>query len=63
MKKGNEENQIVIDESSIPFDIVEGEIVEIEIENDMYTFKKLEEEKKIRKADVQTFIDKMKNKN
>lgn len=63
VEKGNEENQIVIDEANIPFDIPEGEIVEIFIEDDKYTFKKLEAEKEIRKDEVQSLIAKLKNKN
>lgn len=63
VEKGNEEIQIVIDGELIPFDIFEGEIVEIVIENDVYTFKKLDAEKEIRKDDVQSLINKLKNKN
>lgn len=63
VEKGNEVNQIIIDGEFIPFDIPEGEIVEIIIEDDNYTFKKIEDEQCIRKDDVKSLIDKLKNKN
>lgn len=62
VKKGNEEHQIEILKELVPFEITEGDIVEITIEDDIYTFAKLDEEKAIRKDDVQSLIEKLKNK-
>ena len=62
VEKGNEENQIKLDQELVPFEIVEGDIVEITMEDEMYTFMKLEEEKAIRKDDVQSLIDRLKHK-
>lgn len=61
VEKGNEENQIKLDQELVSFEIVEGDIVEITIEDEIYTFTKLETEKAIRKDDVQALIDKLKS--
>ena len=62
MEKGNEGKQIEISKDYVPLRIVEGDIIEIENDNGLYNFKQLNEEKEIRKNDVQSLIDKLKNK-
>ena len=62
VEKGNEGNQVEILKEFVPTGIIEGDIVEITIVNDIYTFTKLDAEKEIRKKDVQSLIDKLKNK-
>lgn len=62
VEKGNEGNQIEISKDYVPLGIVEGDIIEIENDNGLYNFKQLNEEKEIRKNDVQSLIDKLKNK-
>ncbi|OBW57015.1 hypothetical protein A9986_09715 [Solibacillus silvestris] len=62
VEKGNEGNQIEISKDFVPMGIVEGDIIEIKIDNGLYNFKQLNEEKKIQKNDVQSLIDKLKNK-
>lgn len=62
VEKGNEENQLEISKNLVPIGIVEGDIIEIENDNGLYNFKQLNEEKEIRKNDVQSLIDKLKNK-
>lgn len=62
VEKGNEGNQIEISKDYVPLRIVEGDIIEIENDNGLYNFKQLNEEKEIRKNDVQSLIDKLKNK-
>ena len=62
VEKGNEGNQIEILKDYVPLGIVEGDIIEIENDNGLYNFKQLNEEKEIRKNDVQSLIDKLKNK-
>ena len=62
VEKGNEGNQIEISKDYVPLGIVEGDIIEIENDNGLYNFKQLNKEKEIRKNDVQSLIDKLKNK-
>ena len=62
VEKGNEGNQLVILKEFVPAGIIEGDIVEITIVDDIYTFTKMDTEKEIRKKDVQSLIDKLKNK-
>lgn len=62
VEKGNEGNQIEILKDYVPLAIVEGDIIEIENDNGLYNFKQLNEEIEIRKNDVQSLIDKLKNK-
>lgn len=62
VEKGNEGNQIEISKDYVPLGIVEGDIIEIENDNGLYNFKQLNEEIEIRKNDVQSLIDKLKNK-
>lgn len=62
VEKGNEGNQVKISKEFVPAGIVESDIVEITIVDDIYTFTKFDTEKEIRKKDVQSLIDKLKNK-
>lgn len=62
VEKGNEGNQIEISKDYVPLGIVEGDIIEIENDNGLYNFKQLNVELEIRKNDVQSLIDKLKNK-
>lgn len=62
VEKGNEGNQVEISKEFVPAGIVESDIVEITIVDDIYTFTKFDTEKEIRKKDVQSLIDKLKNK-
>ena len=62
VEKGNEGNQVEISKDFVPAGIVESDIVEITIVDDIYTFTKFDTEKEIRKKDVQSLIDKLKNK-
>lgn len=62
VEKGNEGNQIEISKDYVPLGIVEGDIIEIKNDNGLYNFKQLNEEKEIRKNEVQSLIDKLKNK-
>ncbi|MBD8037063.1 DUF3006 family protein [Solibacillus sp. A46] len=62
VEKGNEENQVEISNKFVPDGILEGDIVEIKLEDELYTLTKLDNEKEIRKSDVQSLIDKLKNK-
>lgn len=62
LEKGNESNEVIIAKEFVPFDITEGDIVKVGENEEGYIFEKLEEEKQIRKDDVQSLIDKLKNK-
>lgn len=62
VEKGNEGNQVEILKEFVPAGIIEGDIVDITKVDDIYTFTKLDTEKEIRKKDVQSLIDKLKNK-
>lgn len=62
VEKGNEVNEIIIAKEFVLFDIKEGDIVNITESEEGYIFEKLEEEKQIRKDDVQSLIEKLKNK-
>lgn len=62
VEKGIEINEVIIAKEFVPFDIAEGDIVNISESEEGYVFEKLEEEKQIRKDDVQSLIDKLKNK-
>ena len=62
VEKGNEGNQVEILRELVPAGINEGDIVEITIVDNIYTFTKMDNEKEIRKKDVQSLIDKLKNK-
>lgn len=57
VEKGNEGNHIEISKNYVPIGIVEGDIIEIDNENGFYIFKQLEEEKEIRKSNLQNLID------
>ena len=62
VEKGYEDNQVEILKEFVPAGIIEGDIVEITIVDDIYTFTKMDTEKEIRKKDAQSLIDKLKNK-
>lgn len=62
VEKGNEVNEIIIAKEFVPINIAEGDIVKITRNDEGYTFEQLNEEKQIRKDDVQSLIDKLKNK-
>ena len=62
VEKGNEVNEIIFAKEFVLFEIKEGDIVNITESEEGYIFEKLEEEKKIRKDDVQSLIEKLKNK-
>lgn len=62
VEKGNEINEVIISKEFVPFEIAEGDIVNITESEEGYIFEKLEEEQQIRKDDVQSLIDKLKNK-
>lgn len=62
VEKGNEINEVIIAKEFVPFDIAEGDIVNITGSGVEYTFEKLKEEQQTRKEDVQSLIEKLKNK-
>lgn len=62
VEKGNEGNQVAISKDFVPIGIIEGDIVDINNQNGSYIFKQIDEEKEIRKSDVQNLIEKLKNK-
>ena len=62
VEKGNETNEVIIVKDFVPVDIAEGDIVNIFESEEGYIFEKLKEEQQIRKDDVQSLIEKLKNK-
>ena len=62
VEKGNEINELILPADEVNLKIEVGEIVNVISNENGYSFELLEEETKTRKEDVQSLINKLKNK-
>lgn len=62
VEKGNEISELILPADEVILKIEVGEIVNVISDENGYSFELLEEETKTRKEDVQSLINKLKNK-
>lgn len=62
VEKGNEINELILSADEVILKIEVGEIVNVISDVNGYSFELLEDETKTRQEDVQSLIDKLKNK-
>lgn len=62
VEKGNEINELILSADEVILKIEVGEIVNVISDENGYSFELLEDETKTRQEDVQSLIDKLKNK-